>query len=300
MGKFIKWFGVAALLLVFLLLVAGSYYYWKSNQLLNATYDVAPMGLDLTPADSTMLARGRHIAITHGCMDCHGPDLAGTPMMDAMPVAIIPASNLTPAGAVASYTDADWFRAIRNGIGPDGKSLWLMPSAAYTRLSPSDLVSLISFLKSADPVVRDFAPKRMGPLGRMLVASGTYKLAADLVDHDLPLRAAPPAGPTAAYGEYVVYYCRYCHGADLSGGLIQGPPGTPPSSNLTPSEDGLGDYAEEDFFRALREGRKPDGSQMEAVYMPWQATAAMTDVEIRAIWEYLQTIEPLATGVPES
>ncbi len=32
--------------------------------------------------------------------------------------------------------------------------------------------------------------------------------------------------------------------------------------------------------------------------MPWQATAAMTDDEIRAVWEYLQTLDPLPIGQP--
>ena len=161
-------------------LLAVAFFYWKSNRLLNESYSAAQVAVDLPPPDSTSLARGRHLAITQGCTDCHGPDLAGTPMMDAMPVAFIPSSNLTAAGVGASYSDADWIRAIRHGVGPDGKSLWLMPSAAYTHLSPEDLSALIAFLKTAEPVDRVFPPKQFGPIGRMLVANGSFKLSEKL------------------------------------------------------------------------------------------------------------------------
>ena len=126
-----------------------------------------------------------------------------------------------------------------HGVDPDGKSLWIMPSAAYTHLSPSDLSSLIAFLKQTPPVERALPPKSFGPIGRMLIANGSLKPSAAKVNHDTPFRAAPPAGPSARYGAYVVNVCRYCHGAQLNGGLIQGPPGAPPSANLTRSDEGI-------------------------------------------------------------
>lgn len=300
MQKFIKWFGIGALTVVVLMLIGIGFVYWKSSRVIDKAYPATDFSLDLPPADSTALARGRHLAVTRGCVECHGPDLAGVPLVDAMPMAYVPSSNLTPAGVGATYSDSDWIRAIRHGIGPDGKSFWVMPSSAYTRLSPSDLSSLIAYLRSLDPVERTFPPKQFGPIGRMLIARGEMKLTAEKVDHDLPFRAAPPAGPTADYGEYVIYVCRHCHGADLNGGLIEGPPGSPPSANLTPSEEGIAHYGEGDLLRALREGRRPDGTELDAQAMPWQAFSAMTDTEIEAMWAYLQTLDPLPTGGAES
>ena len=300
MQKFIKWFGYGALAIVALVLIAVGYIYWKSESILNEAYRAEELGLDLPPADTMALARGRHLAITRGCMDCHGPDLGGIPLVDGMPMAYIPSSNLTPAGIGATYTDSDWIRAIRHGVGPDGRSLWIMPSMSYTRMSPADLVNLIAYLKSVAPVERSLPPKQFGPIGRMLIARGELKPIAGSVDHDLPFSAAPPEGPTAAYGEYMVYMCRHCHGAQLNGGIVEGPPGAPPSANITPSEDGIAHYTEADFVRAMREGKKPDGTQMDPLFMPWAATSAMNDTEIAAMWAYLQTLDPLPTGGPES
>jgi RNA polymerase sigma factor (sigma-70 family) len=55
-----------------------------------------------------------------------------------MPVFKLSASNLTPAGVGSSYSDADWVRAIRHGIGPDGKPLLFL--AGQIPLIPAELI----------------------------------------------------------------------------------------------------------------------------------------------------------------
>lgn len=52
---------------------------------------------------------------------------------------------------------------------------------------------------------------------------------------------------------------------------------------------------EEDFFQVLREGLGPDGAPVDE-FMPWIYFRNMEDDEIRAIWLYLQTLEPLPMG----
>ena len=62
----------------------------------------------------------------------------------------IPTPNLTSgAGGVgATNTDEDWVRAIRHGVGHDGRALWVMPSLSFSRLSDEDLGALIAYLES--------------------------------------------------------------------------------------------------------------------------------------------------------
>jgi hypothetical protein len=79
----------------------------------------------------------------------------------------------------------------------------------------------------------------------------------------------------------------------LSGGPTLGPPGTPPASNLTPT--GIGHYTKQDFARALREGKRPDGTEI-STFMPWRVFAGMTDDEVTALWNYLQTVPPMEFG----
>jgi hypothetical protein len=87
--------------------------------------------------------------------------------------------------------------------------------------------------------------------------------------------------------------CRGCHGLKLSGGRVAGPPGIPPASNLTPT--GLGNWSEADFEKALRTGKKPDGTIIND-FMPWQLAGKMTDEELHAIWVYLKSVPAQETG----
>ena len=70
-------------------------------------------------------------------------------------------------------------------------------------------------------------------------------------------------------------------------------PGTPPefpdAANLTPHADGLKDWTQADFVRAIREGKRPDGRVLNT-FMPWPVMKQMSDTELAAIWAYLQTL----------
>jgi mono/diheme cytochrome c family protein len=197
-----------------------------------------------------------------------------------------------------SYTDQDWVRAIRHGIGPDRKPLLFMPSHEYNVLTDEDLSALVAYLRSVPPVDNSPAKSTVGPIGRLLFLKGDlHLLPAEIIDHDAPRPTAPVPGPTAEYGAYLSTGCTGCHGASFSGGKIPGtPPEFPPAANITPDpETGIGAWTEADFFRSLREGRRPDGSEL-AAEMPWQLTRQMTDDEIRAIWLHLRSVPAKAEG----
>ena len=147
-----------------------------------------------------------------------------------------------------------------------------MPSDAYNFLSAEDLGAILAWVKQLPPVNRPTGPITLGPIGKMLWSTGLAQLQqARVIDQAAPFPPAPPVGPTPEYGKYltVVGGCTICHGPNLAGGIKEGPPGTPPSANLTPA--GLKGWTEADFFRALREGRKPDGSGINP-FMPWLLT----------------------------
>jgi hypothetical protein len=74
---------------------------------------------------------------------------------------------------------------------------------------------------------------------------------------------------------------------------VAGPDNLPPAANLTPA--GLGSWTENDFVRALREGRRPDGSAINE-FMPWRSYASMSDLDLKALWLYLRSVPPKASG----
>ena len=105
----------------------------------------------------------------------------------------------------------------------------------------------------------------------------------------------PPAD-TVEYGHYIAQVggCTGCHGAGLSGGPIPGvPPDFPPAQNLTPT--GIGQWSDADIVRALRVGKRPDGTTINQ-FMPWPYTASMTDTEMAALIKYLRSVPPRPTG----
>ena len=255
----------------------------------------ASAGRDLASA----LAWGEHIATTRGCTDCHGEDLGGGLFADAMPVFRLYGSNLTPGGVGSDYSDGDWIQAIRHGIGPDGKPLLFMPSYEYYFLGDRDLAALILYLKSLPPVTRELPRNTVGPVGRALFMVGKLPLlSAELIDHDAPRPATPPRGATVEYGAYLAKGCIGCHGETLSGGPIPGvPPEWPAAPNLTRDPDtGLAGWSREDFFRAMREGRRPDGTQLRAEFMPWPNMGKLHDDELEGLWMYLEMLEARPFG----
>ena len=294
-----RWLGYAGGGFVAVLIaVACVVYAWTSLRFVH-TYAIPAEHLELRP-DTALVARGQHLATAVlGCAGCHGSDLGGSVMFDVPPVARLTALNLTRGGngAAARYSSADWERAIRHGIAPDGRPLKFMPAWQFNRLGDADLRALVSYIEQIPPVTRVSPSTSIGPLGRLLYLTGQVKLiSAEAIDQNAAHPPVPTPGPNAQYGEYLSYVsgCRECHGDHLSGGHIPGTPsGFKNASNLTPA--GIGHYSEADFTRALREGVRPGGIPIDTL-MPVRDFKSMNDDEIRALYAYLRTVPPREYG----
>lgn len=251
-------------------------------------------------ADSAMLARGAHLTGPIGkCAECHGDDLGGKIVADDPAIGLLSAPNITSGrGSVtADFAMAHWDLAIRHGVRPDSTALILMPSDDYAPMTDEDLAALVSYVRQLPPVDRVMPPRsKLRMVGRGLLVAGKLPvLSAERIDHT----ALPPAvqkGATAEYGAYLadIGGCRGCHGPQLSGGPIPGmPPGTAAAANITPT--GIGQFSEADFFRAMREGVRPDGTKINEI-MPVHFTRQMTDDETLALYLYLRNVAPRPFG----
>lgn len=283
--------GAAAVAILLVLLIVGVY--GVSGAKLGRDYSaVAGHSLDL-PTDSAELAEGRRLLDVYHCTGCHGTDLGGRVMIDDAVFGFIASSNLTAGegGVAATYSPADWERAIRHGVSPEGRGLTIMPSADYGGISNADLGRMVAWLRRAPPVDRVRGEMRLGPAARAFLAAGIFALSPEFDGHHPGERVdAPARRPTAEYGRYLAQGCRGCHGQELVGG-IEIEPGTPPSANLTPHADGLADWSYDDFARAMRTGERPDG-QILSEMMPWPLFRAFEDDELQALWAHLQTVAP--------
>lgn len=245
-----------------------------------------------------LVEEGRQLVRSRGCMDCHGEDLGGHVMLDEPLVARIVGDNLLrmPTGHEDATTWERMYRALVHGVDLDSHPLLMMPSASYTHLSLHEIEAMTAYLQDLPVGGRDLPGSRMGPIGRVLLATGQFEgmLPVEVIDHVAkPVEQPPPLG-TTEYGRHVAQLCVGCHRADFAGGRVAlGKPEWPAAANLTPHAAGLGRWSEADFLHAMREGKRPDGSAIDAEAMPWRAFGQASDAELHSLWLYLQSLPPV-------
>lgn len=301
LSRWLARFGLALGAVVVLLIVAVVVVYALSEQRMHRTFAITPKPLAL-PTDSASLAHGAHLVQSVGmCVECHGEKLDGRVMIDG-PLGIIGAPNLTrgTGGVGALLTDADYVRAVRHGVSPDGHALMIMPAQDYMNFSDADLAAVLAYVKSV-PAADNVVPEsKISLLGRTLLVTGKLPLyAAERMDHAAPSAPPVPPGATKEYGAYLARIaCKGCHGPAFAGGPVaSGDPSWPPASNLTVSGP-TKQWSEADFVRVMRTGRRPDSVPVNAA-MPWKNAGRMTDDELHAVWSYLRSLPGRQTGAIE-
>ncbi|CAN5126558.1 hypothetical protein BH23BAC1_BH23BAC1_29830 [soil metagenome] len=73
-------------------------------------------------------------------------------------------------------------------------------------------------------------------------------------------------------------------------------PGFPTVPDITPKGH-VGKYSEAEFTTILRTGITPDGRQIDPKNMPWTLTKEFSDLEIKALYKYLQSLPDKASEI---
>lgn len=297
MTRVFKWIGIVLGSLIGLVLVAGAVLYFMGNVRLNKTYDFPPSTITI-PTDAASVEYGKHRAEIL-CQGCHGVDLGGiNNWFAAGPLGTIDAANLTSGEGgfgLEAKSDDDFVRAIRHGIDPEGKPLFMPAVVSTSLLSDEDLGAIIAYVKSIPPVDRVTNGQNFTPLAKIMLAAGMLgELPVESVSHDEQV-TAPEQSVSVAYGEYLVDTndCRICHGPNLNGGPFPDPTITKISPNLTPGGE-VAFWSEDEFINTLRTGVTPSGHELDNNFMAWKNYRNMTDDELKAIYLYLQSLPKLA------
>lgn len=79
-----------------------------------------------------------------------------------------------------------------------------------------------------------------------------------------------------------------------------GPWGVSYAANLTPHETGLGNWSEENFLKAMKEGKHLGMDNQRPIMppMPWQGLSMWPDEDLKAVFAYLKSIPPIDNLVP--
>jgi mono/diheme cytochrome c family protein len=270
---------------------------------------LAALGVASAASAEVSVERGEYLVRgPAGCGNCHTPmgpqgfimdqELAGR-VVEENPAFTAVGSNLTPAGRIAEWSDAELARAIREGIRPDGTLIGPpMPFAMYKGLGYDDLMSIVAFLRTLPPVENE-------------LPASVYNIPLPPA-YGPPVESVtpPPQGVTAEYGAYLagpVAHCMECHtpmgpqgpllDTDLGRGGFEfhGPWGTSVAPNITNHEDGLAGYTDDQVKAMITQGVHADGRQMMPP-MPYGYLARMTPEDLDAIVLYLRSLP----GLPDA
>jgi len=223
--------------------------------------------------------RGEYLVRAGGCFSCHtaagGPKLAGGRALTT-PFGTFYTPNITPDPdtGIGRWTDAQFLRALRDGIRPDGANYFpVFPYTSFTGIADNDALALKAYLFSLPAVRQQNRPHDVPfPLSWRFLQSG-WKL---LFFTPGPFRPAPDRNAAYNRGAYLVTalaHCGECHtprnflGAtrsDLSlAGTADGPDGQV-VPNVTPDPGtGIGKWEKDDVVELLRTGKTPEQSRVK-------------------------------------
>jgi mono/diheme cytochrome c family protein len=210
---------------------------------------------------------------------------------------VAPNISPDPDYGAGKWKDSDFVRALRQGIGHDGRTLFpLMPYDYLRHLSDEDLASIIVYVRSIAPVH---------------IQRPKTELPEDVIRTLKPLPPLehvpdPEKSNRVTYGEYLVTigHCDLCHspvdekgnalaGLSFAGGEpMEGPWGaTVASLNLTPDPSGISYFDQQSFIDTIRTGRVE--ARLLSNAMPWGYFRNLTDEDLSAIFAYLRTLKPV-------
>ena len=256
------------------------------------------------------LVRGRYLVNgICACFSCHAPPdmkTSGLPPVagkegsgfdfTSFGFAGEVAPNITPdreTGA-GNWTDDMFARAIREGVGHDGRFLdpSMMPYEFFRSISDEDLASIIVYIRAL-PAKRNVLPKTTA--SPTLVAPNAIPISNPVLSPDV---AAP-----VKRGAYLAQIgaCQWCHtlrdndrkplpGLEFGGGdLIPYVGGEVSSANLTSDPTGISYYDEDQFLKTMRTGKV--GARAISPMMPWWYVGQMTNDDLKALFAYLRTLK---------
>jgi mono/diheme cytochrome c family protein len=308
MRKAIKWIGLVLLVLVVVGLPAvvgiRPFIGPRARPLTDRRFEPTPARLE----------RGKYLVTSARtpCMLCHSPmDTSGGEFRvkegmvlagrnwepDGVPFVTAPNLTSDPETGIGKRTDDELARAIREGIGHDGRTLFpIMPYEKFRLMTDEDLASIIVYLRTVPPIRNPLPPTAVPfPLNRLIAG----------VPQPIDAPVTADLSTAAKRGEYIttLAVCADCHapmddqgnrvsGMDFSGGTtVRYGNLSAASANLTPAPNGIPYYTEDLFIETIRTGKVR--SRALHTIMPTRYFKNFTDQDLKDVFAYLKTLKPV-------
>ncbi|HJW42061.1 MAG TPA: cytochrome c [Rhizomicrobium sp.] len=279
MGRLLKWAGIG--LCAVGILASAIFYFW-SERIVAKEYPLPPSQIHAGRTPEA-IAQGRHFVQAYGCTDCHTKSLQGAFVADFG----MTSRNLTRLAK--SFSDADFDRAIRHGLRPNGTSVAEeMPSDAFQHIPDADLSEMIAYIRSLPPAGEDI------PVPSYDIAARIGFIKGENHDDRYWFTKQTPSvdlGPRFARGrQLAMAACGECHTTALTGE-------SPPQPHHPPDLSIVAAYERGDFFKLMRTGKA--AGNREVGMMSGAARSRFShfsDAELGAIYDYLAARGRKLTG----
>ena len=263
-------------------------------------------------AGPDLVKRGEYLARAGDCVACHTADKSrpyagGLPI--ATPFGTIYTPNITPDPdtGIGQWSDAEFLRAMHEGIGKSGERLYpAFPYVEYTRVTDQDVLAIRAYLNTLAPV--HYTPPRNDmkfPFNQRWLMTFW-----NLVNFNEG-RFVPDPKQSAEWnrGAYLVQglaHCEECHtprnfmqglkSSDRLSGAVQA---GWHAFNITPDKNsGIGNWSDDELVSYLSTGVAPGranaaGPMAEVVA---DSTQYLNDEDLHAIVAYLRSVPPVSGG----
>ncbi|MGF6573772.1 mono/diheme cytochrome c family protein [Paraburkholderia sp. GAS333] len=261
-------------------------------------------------ADSPLISSGRYLAIAADCAACHtaqgGKPFAGGYPINS-PMGTIYSTNITPStqGGIGDYTEADFARALRQGIRRDGRHLYpAMPYTSYAALTDNDVHALYAYFRHEVAPVDAVPPSTALPFPFNIRSSMALWNALFL--DSKPFEPDPHVSPLINRGAYLtnaLEHCAACHtprnalmGQNDARAFAGGSLGSWYAPNISSDPlSGIGGWTDAELTQYLKTGSVPGkaqaaGPMAEAIDHSLQY---LSDADLAAIVAYLKQTAPM-------